>query len=264
MCTILYLFRIHPTYPLVIAANRDEYYDRPAVGPRILSDHPRSIGALDLKHRGTWIGANEKGLFVGLTNQRTHRPADPSLRTRGEIVRILLSASSLSEMVDSLTALDPRQYNPFNVLIGNAAKLYLAYARTEQSHIAIEDAPEGVHALANDRLGSPEFPRTERAQQLAAPIARLPWPGLAPALGAILGDHQLAPLALVPEPPPDAVFTRAQLQQLQAICIHTDTYGTRSATIVALAEAGVAHYLFASGAPCQTPFTDVTGLLYQK
>jgi uncharacterized protein with NRDE domain len=261
MCTILFLYRVHPLYPVVVAANRDEFYDRPAVGPQVLSKRPRSIGALDLQHRGTWIGANEKGLIVGLTNQRSHRPADRSLRTRGEIVRTLLSTDSVAAMIEQLQKVNPREYNPFNVLFGSARDLYLCYARHERADIAIERAPEGIHALANDNLGSPEFPRATRAEQLATPICRLPWPQLAPALGAILADHQIAPLELVPEPPPESVLNRAQLHQLQVICIHTETYGTRSSTIIALEPSRVAHYLFAPGAPCQTPFEDVTRLL---
>jgi uncharacterized protein with NRDE domain len=261
MCTILFLYRVHPLYPVVVAANRDEFYDRPAVGPQVLSESPRSIGALDLQHRGTWIGANEKGLIVGLTNQRAHRPADRSLRTRGEIVRNLLLADSVPAMIGQMRVVNPREYNPFNILFGSARDLYLGYARHEHERVEIESAPEGIHALANDRLGSPEFPRATRAEQLAEPICRLPWRELAPALGTILSDHQLAPLDLVPQPPPDAVLNRAQLHRFQAICIHTETYGTRSATIIALEPSRVAHYLFAPGAPCQTPFEEVTGLL---
>jgi uncharacterized protein with NRDE domain len=137
----------------------------------------------------------------------------------------------------------------------------LAYARTEQPQIQLLEAPAGVHALANDRLDSPEFPRAARAEQLAAPVRQQPWPTLVASLASILGDHQIAPLELVPEPPPGSIFTREQLQQFQSICIHTETYGTRSATIIALSESGVAHYLFAPGPPCKTPFEEVTGLL---
>jgi uncharacterized protein with NRDE domain len=261
MCTILYFYRVHPVYPLVVAANRDEYYDRPAVGPRLLSTHPRSVGALDLHKKGTWLGVNEKGLFVGLTNQRTHRGADPSARSRGEIVCNLLESVSVDAMLEQLWALDHQQYNPFNLLFGDARRLYLAYARTEFSAITIEPAPQGIHALANDRLDSPEFPRAVRAEQLAEPIRRLDWPELVPALVGVISDHQLASLELVPEPPADSMYGRDALRQLQAICIHTGNYGTRSATIIALTDHSVAHYLFAAGPPCQTPFEDVTDLL---
>jgi hypothetical protein len=51
------------------------------------------------------------------------------------------------------------------------------------------------------------------------------------------------------------------LQRLQALCIHTPTYGTRSATVLALEPGRVAHYLYADGAPCRTPFVEVGGLL---
>lgn len=247
---------------MVVAANRDEYYKRPTAGPRVLSDTPRSIGGLDLKEGGSWLGASEKGLFVALTNQRTYALPDPTLASRGQIVRRALECDSLNDIADYLDGLEPTDFNPFNLLFGNPERLYVAYAHGNDKRIEIEELPPGIHVLANDRIGSTRFPRADRVRQAVREVHSRPWPELVEALVSILGDHTLPPLDAVEEPPPGSPWTREQLRALQAVCIHTEGYGTCSATLVAIDGQGVAHYLFAPGPPCRTTFQDVTGLLY--
>jgi uncharacterized protein with NRDE domain len=261
MCTIIAIFRLHPEYPLVVAANRDEFYERPAGGPAVLSEAPRSIGGIDLQEGGTWLGASERGLFAALTNQRTYSLPDPALRSRGQLVRRALELASPAEIADHLRGLDPSHFNPFNLLFGNSEQLQVAYAHGSGKTIEIEALPPGIHVLANDRIGSPGFPRAERARRAAYRIHDRPWPELVQALISILGDHSLPPLQAVEEPPPGSLLTREQLRELQAVCIHTEGYGTCSATLLALAGERVAHYLFAPGPPCRTAFQDVTRLL---
>ena len=115
MCTVLLIFRIHIDYPLILAANRDEFLERTASGPRLLSNLPRSIGGLDLREQGTWLGANEQGFIVGLTNQRTYRVPDRSLQSRGQLVRKLLRSNCIDEIQNRLSEVDPTLYNPFNL-----------------------------------------------------------------------------------------------------------------------------------------------------
>ena len=103
MCTIVLLHRVHPRWPVVIAANRDEYYSRAASAPEVLTRDPVPVlGGRDARHAGTWMGATQRGFFVGLTNQRTLRPADASRRSRGEVVLEALRRGS-REAVDELT-----------------------------------------------------------------------------------------------------------------------------------------------------------------
>ena len=255
MCTIIILQRAHPSHPLVIAANRDELYARSATGPILLAKAPRTIGGLDKQSGGTWMGVTENGLFAGLTNQRTYRHSDPTLHSRGKLVLDVLRAKTTDGVTRMLDALDPRQYNPFNLLYGDAAGLRVAYARADRAHIEFENIPDGVHILPNDRLNSSRFPKVERAQQLVrtdAPIEQLAGP---------LADHALPPIDVVEHPPDGSPFPLTLLHSLQALCIHTPNYGTRSSTIVALEPGGVATYLFADGPPCTTEFSDVSGLL---
>ncbi len=268
MCTILIVHQVAADLPLVIAANRDEFYARPATGPQVIhgptSTTPRAIAGIDAALGGTWMGATETGLFVGLTNQRTFRPANRDLRSRGEVVTEALRCRSVAEVHAYLESIDGRQYNPFNLLYGDGHALELARARPGAADLTFAPVPPGVHVLPNDDLNAPHFPKVQRAKSLLGDpleLADLAWPTLQRRLTEVLADHQLPAADQVDDPPPDSWLTREVLIQLQALCIHTEVYGTCSATIAAVRPGGVAHYLYAAGAPCREGFEDVTELL---
>lgn len=255
MCTIAVLHRVHPAFPVVIAANRDEFYHRPSTPPGPWPGLPGVIAGRDESKGGTWMGATRGGFFVGLTNQRTYQGAEPTLRSRGGVVRDLLAAGSTREAERYLARLDASQYNPFNLMFGDAAGMKVAYARPAGA-VEVREVPPGVHVLPNDVLDSPAFPKAARAAALLAPLAGQDWPAQRDALARALGDHQRPPLDQIEQPPPGAPFSWVFAQLLGAVCIHTPAYGTRSATIAALQDGALAHYLFADGPPCTAPFVD--------
>jgi len=261
MCTIVALYRVHPTLPLVVLANRDEMYARRTQGAAVLLESPRAVGGRDLEKGGTWSGVTATGLFVGVTNQRSYGMRDDKLLSRGQLVMDALAAGSVEGVEHVLQAIDAREYNAFNVLFGDARGLRVAYARRDDPRVAIEQLAAGTWILANDRIGSPEFPKTARAAELARPIATATLGALGDVGRALLSDHSLPPLDAVPPPSPGSIFPHAFLQQLQAICIHTPLYGTRSSSIVAIGADRVEKYLFADGPPCTTPYDDVTAML---
>lgn len=242
MCTLIALHQVHRDFPLVIAANRDELYARRATGPLQLSASPVVVGGRDEEKGGTWLGASARGFFVGLTNQRPSGGApDPSLRSRGEVVLTALAQPSLAAALDWLDGVDAHRYNGFNLLLGDGGALHVAYARPEVARIERAALAPGIWALPNDRLGSPLFPKSERAVALASGLTTLPWAALVPQAQAMLGDH---------------VTPYGDDHPLQALCVHTPLYGTRSSTVLALSARGVEHYLHADGPPCTTPLVD--------
>lgn len=257
MCTIVVLHRVHPSHPLIVAANRDEIYAREALPPRPRADDPRVVAGVDVEHGGTWMGTHASGLFVGITNQRTWVFRRPSPRSRGEVALEALRTGSREGVRAFLRSIDPSEYNSFNLIWGDASGVDIAYARREHPEIAIETLPPGVHVLANDRRGSPHFPKAERALTLTREVVEQPWPVLARSLRTVLADHALPDLDRVPAPPKDAPIAHELVRDLQALCIHTPFYGTRSSTILAIEEDRVAHYLFADGPPCTTPHAPV-------
>jgi len=269
MCTIVLLVGVHPRHPLLVAANRDEFHARAAHGPRVLIEATRAIGGQDVQAGGTWMGVTAHGLFAGLTNQRTwHAPA-PGLRSRGEVPLGVLACRNVDEAHDYVRALDGREYNEFNLVYGDATRLYCAYARRDARALRIAPVPAGAHVLANDELDTPTLPKARRAQReamrLAAAAAETPHGDderIFAALSGLLASHERAPLDAVQEPPLGSGMSRALAQELDALCVHAPGYGTRSATLLSLAPGRVAHYLFALGPPCTTPFHDHTALLW--
>jgi uncharacterized protein with NRDE domain len=259
MCTIIALFGVRQDFPLVLATNRDEFYQRPSTGPVRLMDSPKVVGGRDLLASGTWMGVTEAGLFVGLTNQRRMRPPEGDKRSRGELVMQALSLETPARIRRWVEALDASAYQGFNLMFGDARELYVAYGR-ESPHVEVEQVPKGLHLLPNDRLDSPAFWKVERARTLLAPYLTAPFEQLCAALKRTLGDTEMPALSELPELPEGAPYDRPMLQRLAALCVRTPVYGTRSSTIVALREGGVSHYLYADGPPDQAPFRDVRGL----
>lgn len=259
MCTLIALHQVHRDLPLVVAANRDELYARPASGPMLLSASPRIVGGRDELKGGTWLGASERGFFVGLTNQRTPEPPDPSLRSRGEVVLGALGQPGLQAAVDWLGRLDASAYNSFNLLVGDGRALFVAYARRESPRLELAPLAPGIWALPNDRLGSLEFPKIDRAVELARPLAALPWEALVPRAQAMLADHALPAPERVAEAPP---WLPPELRpRLQALCVHTPVYGTVSASLLAFSARGLQRYLHAAGPPCRAPLVDQPALV---
>ena len=261
MCTIVVLYGIHPEFPVLVAANRDEFYARAALGPAVVEADPRILAGRDLEHGGSWLGACASGLFVGLTNQRTFEAPDPALRSRGEVVLEALRRQSLDGARRYVTSVDCRKYNPFNLIYGDATGVEVAYARSESASPEIEPLRAGVTVLTNDRVGSPDFPKALRAAELAQGVGGSSWSEWLEALRGLLADHRMPDERSLADPPAHSPFDKPLLQQLQALCIHTPVYGTRSASVIALAQGRVAHYDYADGPPCTAPFVDVSHLL---
>src|SRR5262245_11355229 len=119
MCTLILLDRVVPGVPVVVAANRDEYLARKS-GPPVLWRPGQARGAAfvaprDLEAGGTWMGINENGLFVGLTNRRAEIP-DRARRSRGLLVQDALGERDVDAVLASLGSDLPQRYNPFHLL----------------------------------------------------------------------------------------------------------------------------------------------------
>jgi uncharacterized protein with NRDE domain len=271
MCTIAILFHVADS-PLVLAANRDELYARPTRPPEVLA--PGIVGGVDALSGGTWLAIRRDGRFVAVTNQRALAPVPQGLRSRGLAVLELAAAADPEAYV---AAIDPRQYASMNLVWGDADAVSIAYCRQATGERTIDRLAPGIHVLCNDRLGAPGFPRGARLARAAeAAIAAGGREALLGRLATALGDHTRA--SIEPEPtggdsmklaPTSGSYddlTPARLppelaHAMTATCIHTEHYGTRSASIVAIDSGRVTAYLHADGPPCTTPFEDRRGLL---
>jgi uncharacterized protein with NRDE domain len=242
MCTIAFLVGVTDV-PLVIAANRDELYARPTRSPEHVA--PGVLAGVDVVSGGTWLAVDARGRFAAVTNQRALAPAPPGqLRSRGLAVTELVLADDQDAYV---AALDPRAYASMNLAWGDADHVSIAYVRVTGEKEIVR-LPRGVHVLCNDKLGAPGFPRADRLHAAIEP--HLHSPDLREVLQTALGDHTKV------EPGPSHLAP-ALARELTATCIHTESYGTRSSTIVELERGRVRGYLHADGPPCVTAFREL-------
>jgi uncharacterized protein with NRDE domain len=260
MCTIIVRHGIDDWCATIIASNRDEFYERSASGPLVLRADPLVVGGRDEREGGTWFGLTPEGFFAGLTNQRNFGARDDSLLSRGRLVVEVLAKGSLEEAKRFLAGIDPRSYNEFNLIFGDGAHLCVAYGRGEAAEVEIEPLSAGVHVLCNDRLGSPEFPKADKARERVASIPTAPWHELRGPLAEVLADRSLPDPAEVPPLPPDAPFDREVARYLQAIYVETPVYGTVSSTIAAVSPGRVHQYQFTDALPTPAGFKDMIDL----
>lgn len=241
MCTLILLHRCVAGAPLVLAANRDEYLDRPAVPPALLDVEGTPVAApLDLRAGGTWLGVNGAGLFAGLTNRPTRSP-DPDRRSRGMLVLDALKAPSAAAAADRLSAIPRASYNPFNLVLADRAQAFLlSYEDTGR----LEALAPGAHVVGNADPNAADVPKVARLRRRAEALASLPSEQVIDGLGAICRGHD------------------GGGGPLDDTCIHTTVYGTRSGTLLRLGAApGDGALRFADGPPCRTEYEDFTHLL---
>lgn len=260
MCTAIILNRAHPSAPVIIAANRDELYERAALPPRLLSEAPRIVGGLDAARGGTWLGLTPSGFLALVTNQRGSAGAPPAPRSRGEVVVEVLRRGGRDEARAYLETLDPTAQNSFNLVFGDAGGLDIAYGRRDAATLTFERIAAGMSVLSNEHIDSPDSPKVARVQALVQPLLARepPLAELISRLEGVLADHSMpeaVPAAADSDLPPELA------RRVQALCVHTPSYGTRSSTVVALAPNRVVTYRHADGPPCRTAFRDLTALL---
>ena len=236
MCLILFAWRAHPRYPLIVAANRDEFHERPTAPAAFWPDAPDMLAGRDLRGGGTWLGITKGGRFAALTNFREPGPGARSgpRPSRGELVTdYLLGDAPPGEHAQRLADKGAR-YDGFNLLLGTPGELYCVSNRAE----GVVEVGPGVHALSNHLLDT-DWPKARHGR---AALERLCEPSKTPAPEDLLGilDHR-EPVGgeepegweagLVPE-----LVTRL-------VFIASDHYGTRCSTALLIDSGG--HVAFA-------------------
>ena len=227
MCTLLAAVHVHPDYPLLVAANRDERLDRRASGPRAWTDGPVPfVAPRDEVAGGTWLGVSARGLFVAVTN-RFGAPRDGARRSRGQLVVEALGHPSAGAVHAWLASLDPSAFNPFHLLYADAAQAFVTWTDGERATQA--ELGPGLHVVTEQSFR--EEP-VARARQLVA------------------GFH-----ALTDKADPKGLFSLLQRHEVEdpfaGTCIHAPdfNYGTRSSAVVLLGDGRHLSRLYASEGP---------------
>lgn len=221
MCLILFAHGAHPDYPLVIAANRDEYYQRPTAKAGFWQDHPQVLAGRDLEGMGTWLGVTRAGRVAALTNFRDPRERKTDAPSRGQLVSgFLASERGPREYLEEMASLAPR-YNGFNLLAGDIDGMFYLSSRTG----SVQRVSPGIHGLSNHLLDTP-WPKVARGKQrLQAALAQQP---STEALLDLLHDREAAAQAELPDTGIGAEMERV----LSPALIVSPQYGTRASTAV--------------------------------
>ena len=167
MCLILFAYRSLPDYRLVLAANRDEFYDRPTRHVAFWDDAPEILAGRDLKAGGTWMGITKKGRFAAITNYRDSGMTIENAPSRGDLVKdFLIGKSRPHDYLESLQN-KGQDYNGFNLIIGDGNELFYYSNRDGNIH----NIEPGVHGLSNHLLNTP-WPKVAQGSLQTAFIAQ--------------------------------------------------------------------------------------------
>lgn len=189
MCLILFAHRAHPDYPLLLAANRDEFHQRPTAPARFWEEHPDVLAGRDLQAGGTWMGVSRRGRFAAITNFRDPAQTGPAPRSRGELpLNFLLADIGPEQYLRELQG-KAGEYAGFNLLLGEGDALWYMSNSGALDARGPRELPPGIYGLSNASLDTP-WPKVELgkqvlAQSLLGTISHC-------ALQAVVGDRNLA------------------------------------------------------------------------
>lgn len=224
MCTILFAHQIHPKYPFIMIANRDEFYKRPSKHAHFWKDAPAVFAGRDLEACGSWTGINRKGKLAFLTNYRDFSLIREDSLSRGALVaKFLLESPDPKSYLESVK--DQRhKYNPFNLVVGSPGNLYY-YGNVGAPIQRIEP---GIYGLSNHLLDTP-WPKVERARETFRTVVETYEEPPIEALWEILMDRTPVPDDQLPT---DTHVPLETERLLSTIFIKGDKYGTRFQTLL--------------------------------
>ncbi|RPI42995.1 MAG: NRDE family protein [Betaproteobacteria bacterium] len=229
MCLILFSLGHHPGFPLVVAANRDESYGRPAAPVCFWPDAPYIAGGRDLRAGGTWLGITRHGRWGALTNYRRGGSYRENAPSRGQLVSDYLESDISPEAY--LRKLEPiaAQFNGFNLLVGDASGLHYLSNRDAGPR----QVEPGIHGLSNHLLDTP-WPKVEMGKQALHALGERPRDSIIDYLLDALSRRSVPAESELP----DTGVGQAQERVLSPPFIAGESYGTRASTVILVDEDG--------------------------
>lgn len=233
MCLILFAYKKHPKYQLIIAANRDEFYKRPTAPAHFWEDAPEILAGRDLEKMGTWMGVTKDGRFSALTNYRNPRENGEGKKSRGELVSGALQyQGDLKSYMEELAQQDA-SYPGYNLLAGDLNELFY-YSNIGKKLMAIEP---GIYGVSNHLLNS-NWPKVQRGKEGLERIIALDKSSMIEDLFSLLANAEQAPDEILPKTGVPMEMER----MLSPLFIKSEEYGTRSSTVVFMSAQEI-HYV---------------------
>lgn len=232
MCLIIFAWNVHPEYPLVLTANRDEFYARPTAPATFWENEPNILAGKDLQAGGTWMGVTKSGRFAAVTNYRDPANIRESAKSRGNIPTSFLASRQHPE--DYLKELkeEATEYNGFNALLLQGEDLY-HFSNYEGK---INRLKPGIYGLSNALLDTP-WPKVVATK--AAFQSQLSKNFELDDLIRLMQNEETYSEELLPKTGIPLEWEKA----VSASCIRTEKYGTCCTTAITLSKSGVINFM---------------------
>lgn len=247
MCLILLAYHYHPEYQLVLADNRDEYYERPTEQAAFWRDCPDILAGRDLVAGGTWLGITRTGKFAALTNYRDPALRVEHLRSRGHLVSDFLCGNFSSGDYMATLSKKNAEFNGFNLLAGDSNSLW--------HYCNIKGYPQrlshGLYGISNRFLDTP-WPKVIRGKENMARCLQSKTVDVEK-LFTVLADDSPACDNQLPCTGVGLEWERI----LSPVFITSETYGTRSSTVLTIDLAGTVRFTERTYFPTQRKYQDV-------
>ena len=230
MCLVVFAWKAHPDYKLIVAANRDEFHGRPSQDAHWWPDLPNVLGGRDLQAGGTWLATSKSGRFATVTNYREQQPARSGVRSRGEIVTDFVTGES--DAGSYVSSFAGEKYAGVSVLAADSENIYYTSNRSDEA-VTLE---AGVYGLSNASLDTPWAKLLRTKEALAALIE-----------SNNVNTTELLRLLADKTPAASSEVDNSELpfklaQALTAPFIVADTYGTRCATTLMISNDGKSNF----------------------
>lgn len=224
MCLIVFAYKCHPQYPFILAGNRDEFHDRPALPLHKWDTSPPIIAGRDKEAGGTWLGVSETGKVAALTNYRDIENIKENAPSRGEIIPNFLLSNEQPE--HTLNSVDKRAhfYNGFNLIAGDIDQLYYL---SNHGH-SVEPIQPGVHVISNAALNTP-WPKALWALNRFKTILESDDLDQAQFFELLQNSDRYPPKIL-----PETGLSEEMEVAVSSVFILTEHYGTRSSSLITI------------------------------
>jgi uncharacterized protein with NRDE domain len=227
MCLVLFAYKVHPEYPLIVAANRDEFFQRPTAPTHYWEDEPQIFAGRDLEKMGTWMGVANTGRFAALTNYRDPKELTDGKRSRGELVSdALIFTGDVEEYMQKLMN-NNELYPGYNLLVGNYKELFY-YSNIGKELLKLEP---GIYGVSNHLLNT-DWPKVRIGKEGLSQIINQRPENMVEELLNLLKNADPAPDELLPSTGIPLELER----MLSSLYIKSEGYGTRSSTVMLMSE----------------------------
>jgi len=234
MCLIVFSYQQRSDYPFVLAANRDEFYRRPTAALNFWKDRPDILAGRDLQGNGSWLGITRSGRLAAVTNYRDPAVQRDNAPSRGLLVSDFLSGDLSADAYLEKIERSGDQYNGFNLLLGDESGLWYYSNRGS----GIQRLAPGLYGLSNRRLNT-DWPKLRKARAALGRLLENGGPLDIPAAFDLLADRTLAPDAELPDTGVGLAWERV----LSPVFITSETYGTRSSSLLFIENTGWISFL---------------------